>query len=85
MRTRLGLQIAYWMILRPPLLAFIYSARSRGVRLTLQREIPNLKLVSYAKFKPSLLVADSYVGATSGPRLGPGSPPCGPSAFGCTG
>src|ERR1043165_6717121 len=66
-------------------LAFIYSARSRGVCLRLQREIPNPKLVSHAKFKPSILIADSYVGAASGPRLGPGGTPCGPSVFGYTG
>ena len=33
---------------------------------------PNRNLVSYDRFAPSLRVADSYVGATSGPRLGPG-------------
>src|SRR3954462_12569448 len=33
---------------------------------------PNPDLVPYGKFAPSLRVADSYVGATSGPRLGPG-------------
>src|ERR1043165_6544753 len=33
---------------------------------------PNPKLVSHGRFAPSLRVADSYVGATSGPRLGPG-------------
>src|ERR1041385_5056665 len=33
---------------------------------------PNPDLVLYDKFAPSLSVADSYVGATSGPRLGPG-------------
>src|ERR1041385_2630373 len=33
---------------------------------------PNHKLVPYDKFAPSLCLADSYVGATSGPRLGPG-------------
>src|ERR1044071_9565548 len=69
-RTRLGLQIVYWMILTPPFLAFIYAARSRGVRLRLQIEFPNPKLASHAMFKPSFLVADSYVGTVSGPRPG---------------
>src|SRR3954463_6632673 len=68
-RTRLGLQIVYWMISTPPLLALIYQARSQGVCLRLQVEFPNPKLVSHARFEPSLLVADSYVGAISGPRL----------------
>src|ERR1041385_6204937 len=33
---------------------------------------PNPNLVPHDRFAPSLRVADSYVGATSGPRLGPG-------------
>src|ERR1041385_3628194 len=33
---------------------------------------PHHDLVPYGKFTPSLRLADSYVGATSGPRLGPG-------------
>src|ERR1041385_6176992 len=33
---------------------------------------PNHDLVPYDKFAPSLRLADSYVGATTGPRLGPG-------------
>ena len=52
------------------------SARSQGDRLRLQIEFPNPKLALHAKFKPSLLVADSYVGAyeraKAGPRMGPG-------------
>src|ERR1041384_4948372 len=32
----------------------------------------NHDLVPYGKFAPSLRLADSYVSATSGPRLGPG-------------
>src|SRR3954471_22057046 len=71
-RTRLGLQIVYWMILTSPLLALIYYSRSRGARLELQIELPNPKLPPHGRFAPSLLVVDSYVGATSRPRLGPG-------------
>src|SRR3954470_5432513 len=33
---------------------------------------PNPNLGAYCRFSPSLRVADSYIGATSGPRLGPG-------------
>src|ERR1041385_5690448 len=33
---------------------------------------PNPNLKPHGRFAPSLQVADSYVGATSGPRLGPG-------------
>src|ERR1041385_3799279 len=33
---------------------------------------PHHDLVPYGKFAPSLRLTDSYVGATSGPRLGPG-------------
>src|ERR1041385_2324325 len=33
----------------------------------------NHDLVLYGKFAPSLRLPDSYVGATSGPRPGPGS------------
>src|ERR1041385_7940128 len=33
---------------------------------------PNPNLVPHGRFAPSLRVVDSYVGATSGPTLGPG-------------
>src|SRR3954463_12085416 len=49
-RTRLGLQIVYWMMSTPPLLALIYWARSRGVRLSLQTRFPNPKLASHGRF-----------------------------------
>src|SRR4051812_38851880 len=52
----------------PPRLYILGQVSGSPSRL--QREFPNPKLASHARFKPSLLVADSYVGATSGPKLG---------------